>query len=214
MAGVVGVDLDQARRASLEVAMHELERATREAVGDAGQRVIGARVVPGEVGGEVLVDIRFSGDRAGALAALERWKTTVPDVAGGSVILRTSLRGPDGLNREWWDDEYDKALQARERPAEAEFARQPGAQLPDGHARRLRRSWLTDWQEAARHPWKTRLFMVAAFALLGVIVAALAGDLTPWSLAVAAALGAVVGAAIGEYAMRAMRRLGAGNGRS
>ena len=55
--------------------------------------------------------------------------------------------------------------------------------------------------------------MVAGFALVGVILATLTGDLTPSSLAVAAALGALVGAAMGEYAMRAMRRLGAGDGR-
>jgi hypothetical protein len=36
---------------------------------------------------------------------------------------------------------------------------------------------------------------------LGVISAALAGDLTPWSPAV----GAVAGAAIGEYALRLLR---------
>jgi uncharacterized membrane protein YfcA len=49
------------------------------------------------------------------------------------------------------------------------------------------------------------LFLAAAFAVLGVISAALAGDLTPWSLAVGAALGAVAGAAIGEYALRSLR---------
>ena len=34
LAGVVAVDLDQARRDSREVAMHQLDRATRDAVHD------------------------------------------------------------------------------------------------------------------------------------------------------------------------------------
>jgi len=37
------------------------------------------------------------------------------------------------------------------------------------------------------------LFLAASFAIHGVIVAALTGDLCPWSLAVGAALGAVLG---------------------
>ena len=213
MLGVVEIDLDRAWRGSLDVAMQDLEQATRNAVHEAGQRVIDARVVPGELAGKVLVDIRFSGDRAGALAAFERWKATVPDVAGGSVILRTLLRGAD-VNLEWSDDEYDKELQARERSAEPGSPRQLAAQRPDTGSRPAGSWWLTDWQEAARHPWKARLFLIAGFALLGVIFAPLTGHLALGSLAVAAGLSAAVGAAMGEYAMRAMRRPGAGDGRS
>jgi hypothetical protein len=55
--------------------------------------------------------------------------------------------------------------------------------------------------------------MVAGVIVLGVIVATLPGHLALVSLAAAAAVGAVVGAAMGEYAMRAIRRLGAGAGR-
>jgi hypothetical protein len=111
---------------------------------------------------------------------------------GVTGILRTVLGGSDGLNLEWWDDEYNKELEARWRAADAETPR-------TGRAR------LTDWEEAARQPRKTRLFLTASFTVLGVIFATLAGDLTPWSLAVGAALGAVTGAAIGEYAMRSLR---------
>jgi hypothetical protein len=211
LAGVVAVDAGDGRHIPLELAMHEFEQATRDAVHHAGQKVIDARVVPGEFAGQMLVDIRFSGDRAGAITALERWKTTVPGIAGGSVILRTLVRGAD-LNLEWSDDEYDKQLQARGRSADPESARQLAAQRLDSGSHPVRPSWLTDWAEAARHPWKTRLFMFAGFGLLGVIGATLTGHLSPGSLAVAAALGGVIGAALGEYAMRAMRRLGAGAG--
>ena len=58
------------------------------------------------------------------------------------------------------------------------------------------------------------MFLTAGFALLGAIIATLTGHQTPGSLAIAAVLGAVIGVAMGEYAMRAMRRLGAGDGRS
>jgi hypothetical protein len=205
LAGVVAVDLDQARRDSLEVAMRQLEQATRDAVHDVDQTVIGARVAPGDEGGEVLLDIRFSGDRAGAIAALERWRNTVTDVAGVRGILRTLLRGPDDLNLDWCDDEYQKELQARWGSADAETTPEISAQVPDGRPRPARRAWLTDWQEAARHPRKTRLFLAASFAGLGVIFATLAGGVTARSLAVGAALGAVAGAAVGEYAMRSLR---------
>jgi hypothetical protein len=205
LAGVVAVDLDQARRESLEVAMHQLEQATRDAVHDLDQTAISARVAPADNGGEVLVDIGFSGDRAGAIAALERWRNTVTDVAGVRGILRTWLRGPDDLNLEWCDDEYQTELEARLRSADAETTRQTSAQVPDERPGPTRRAWLTDWDEAARHPRKTRLFLAASFAVLGVISAPLAGDLTPWSLAVGAALGGVAGAAIGEYALRSLR---------
>jgi hypothetical protein len=193
LAGVVAVDLDQGRRDSLEVAVHQLEQATRDAVREVGQTAINARVAPADNAGEVCVDIGFSGDRAGAIAAVERWRSTVTDLAGVRGVPRTWLGGADGLNLEWCDDDYQKELEARSRSADAETTRQTSAQVPDERPRPTGRAWLADWDEAARNPWKTRLFLAAAFAVLGVISAALAGDLTPWSLAVGAALGAVAG---------------------
>jgi hypothetical protein len=213
LAGAVRVDPGHARRASLELAMVEIEQLTRAAVDLAGQKVIEVRVVPGELTGTVFVDIRFRGDRAGAIAALERWKTTAPAVGGGSVLLRTLLRGAD-LNLEWSDDGYDNELQAGGRSTQPKPARQFAARRPDSRSRPARRSWLTDWEEANRHPWRTRLFMAAGGGLVGVVVATLTGHLALESLAVAATAGAVVGAAMGEYAMRAIGRLGAGAGRS
>jgi hypothetical protein len=205
LAGVVAVALDPARRDSLEVAMRQLEQATRDAVREVGQKAVSAQVAPADNGAEVIVDIGFSGDRAGAIAALERWRNAVTDVAGVRGILRTWLRGPDGLNLEWCDDEYHKELEARLRSAEAETTRRISARVPDERPRPTRRAWLTDWEEAARHPRKTRLFLAASFAVLGVIGATLDGDLTPSALATGATLGAVAGAAIGQYAMRSLR---------
>lgn len=207
LAGVAAVDVDQARRDSLEVAVDQIERATRDLVEGVGQTVIHARVVPGDNRQEVLVDVRFSGDREGAIAALERWRNTLTNIAGVRGILRTSLSGADGLNLEWCDDDYQKELEARSRSADAETARQTGAQVPDERPQPPGRAWLTDWEEAVHHPRKTRSFLAASFAVLGIIVAALAGDLTPWSLAVGVALGGVAGAAIGEYALRSLRGL-------
>jgi len=208
LAGVVAVDLDQGRRDSFEVAMHQLEQATRDAVHDVGQTAITVRVAPADHAGEVVVDIRFSGDRAGAIAALERWRDTVTAIAGVRGILRTWLGGTDGLNLEWCDDEYQEELEARLGSAEGEATLQTKVQVPAGRPRPTRRAWLTDWDEAARHPRKTRWFLAGSFAVLGIISAALAGDLTPWSLAGGAALGAVAGAAVGQYALRSLRRRG------
>ena len=47
----------------------------------------------------------------------------------------------------------------------------------------------------AETPWQ---ISAASSAVLGVIFTTLAGDLSPWSLAVGAALGAAAGAAVGE----------------
>ena len=41
-------------------------------------------------------------------------------------------------------------------------------------------NWMTDWSEAARQPWKARLLLLVPFALIGLMVCALAGDLHPW----------------------------------
>jgi uncharacterized protein YcfJ len=89
LAGVSAVDLDEARRDSLEVVMHRVEQATRDAVHDAAQTVIGARVAPADICGEVFVDIRLSGDRAGAIAAA---LGAVTGAAIGEYAMR-SLRG-------------------------------------------------------------------------------------------------------------------------
>jgi hypothetical protein len=55
-------------------------------------------------------------------------------------------------------------------------------------------NWLTDWEEARKHPWKARLFLLVGFGALGIWLVLLAGGLHSWR---AAAVGAVVAAGLG-----------------
>jgi hypothetical protein len=201
LAGVVAVD---PRLESLDVAMCQIEQAARNAVQEADQKVIGSRVDPADDGTAVTVDIRFRGGRQGAVAALEAWTNAVADLPSARRVLRTWLAGSDGLNLEWCDDEYQKELEARLETADEQTKQEMSARVPEERPRPSRRAWLTDWEEAARHPRKTLAFLAASFALFGLLIVALAG--TPWwSSAVAAVVGAVIGVAFGGYGMRAMR---------
>src|SRR3954454_22131304 len=46
-------------------------------------------------------------------------------------------------------------------------------------------SWMTNWEEARLHPWRTRLFLFVSFAVLLFVCAAIAGELTGHVVAVA-----------------------------
>jgi hypothetical protein len=112
LAGVVAIRPEPARPDSLEVAMHQIEKAARHAVQAADQQLIDATVTPTDGGTAVISDTRFSGDRDGALIAFERWKDAVVQVPAVSRFLRTWLRGRD-VNLEWIDDDYQAQLAVR-----------------------------------------------------------------------------------------------------
>jgi hypothetical protein len=71
LAAVVADDVDGASVLH-DVAMSRIEDTARDAVRAAGQRLIEANLAAGVDPAEMLLDVRFSADRAGALAALER----------------------------------------------------------------------------------------------------------------------------------------------
>jgi hypothetical protein len=112
LAGVVAIDSEVARVDSLEVALQQIEDAARNAVKEADQRLIDANVSPTDGHTAAMLDVRFSGDQNGALAAFESWKHGVVEVPAAGRVLRTLLRGKR-LNLEWIDDDYQTELQAR-----------------------------------------------------------------------------------------------------
>jgi hypothetical protein len=66
--------------------------------------------------------------------------------------------------------------------------------------------WLTSWEAAVGHPWRTRLFMIGACSVVLLVVEAVVGDLTHWETAViAAALGAIAGLVLAEVGLRSSR---------
>ena len=67
----------------------------------------------------------------------------------------------------------------------------------------MRRNWLTDWEEAKRHPWRTRAASLVGFGMAGGVLILRAGDDLPWPSWIAIVVGfGVLGAAITENAMR------------
>lgn len=66
--------------------------------------------------------------------------------------------------------------------------------------------WLTDWEAAATHPWRTRMFMIVSCSLILLAVEAIVGDLTDWEAAViTAATGAGAGLGLAELGLRSSR---------
>ena len=70
----------------------------------------------------------------------------------------------------------------------------------------MRTDWLTNWEAAAAHPWKTRTFMIAACSLVLLGLEAIIGDLTHWqATVVTAAMGATAGLVLAELGLRSSR---------
>ena len=66
--------------------------------------------------------------------------------------------------------------------------------------------WLTDWEVAAAHPWRTRMFMIVSCSLILLVVEAILGDLTDWQATViTAAIGATAGLGLAELGLRSSR---------
>jgi hypothetical protein len=56
--------------------------------------------------------VRFQGDGAAATATYELWCTRVSTLGGTGRILKASLRGSDGTNLQYMDEELQKEYQA------------------------------------------------------------------------------------------------------
>ena len=70
----------------------------------------------------------------------------------------------------------------------------------------MRTDWLTSWDAAADHPWRTRVFMVGACAVILLVLEAIVGDLTSWVTTVlVAAAGATAGLVLAELGLRSSR---------
>lgn len=70
----------------------------------------------------------------------------------------------------------------------------------------MRLDWLTSWEAAAEHPWRTRIFMVVACSLVLLVLEAIVGDLARWeATAVTAAIGAAAGLVLAELGLRSSR---------
>ena len=70
----------------------------------------------------------------------------------------------------------------------------------------MRTDWLTSWEAAAGHPWRTRMFMAGACSVVLLVVEAIVGDLTNWEAgAITAAAGATAGLVLAELGLRSSR---------
>jgi len=66
-----------------------------------------------------------------------------------------------------------------------------------------RGGWLTDWNKAKHHPWKSRVFLAVSFALMGLAIAALTDHLSPWwAAALIAGFCVGFGLFLGELGLR------------
>jgi hypothetical protein len=101
------VERDDARIVFLDSVMRHIEDAGRNAVREAGQKL--KQVEPDLE--FMTVDVHFSGDSEGAVAALERWTDAVANLMATKRILRAWLRGSDGTDLTYWDEEYRAELE-------------------------------------------------------------------------------------------------------
>lgn len=124
MAGLIEIDRGRAQRFAAEHNLVsddalarlmqevpiEIECAGREALDDAGQTVVDARAyVDSKRPATVIGSFGFSGDRDGAVAALNGWTDAVARRSPTARMLRRYVHGAD-LHLEWCDDEYQKEL--------------------------------------------------------------------------------------------------------
>ena len=70
----------------------------------------------------------------------------------------------------------------------------------------MRENWLTSWEAAADHRWRTRIFMIGACSVVLLVLEAIVGDLTDWEATlIAAAAGASAGLLLAELGLRSSR---------
>jgi len=206
-AGVMGYGrkrnfaLDDAPSRLLDEAAAEIERAGRESVEDAGQKLgyVNACVDSGRPA-TVITTLGFSGDRERAVAAFERWSEAL---ARQGRILRTHLHGSD-IHREWIDEGFQKELE-QGLWSDEEATRQviESSRAASGGRTRLLRTLWRDWEWSARHPWKTRLLVATSLAFFGVYFGVAIARLDAWwSVLLAALASALGGLAFAEYGIR------------
>ena len=82
---------------SIETADYQFETGAEIDVNDLGEHWVTFRVV-------------FGGDYDGATAAAERWVERVETFGGIARISHVSLRGTDGTNQQWFDEEIEAGV--------------------------------------------------------------------------------------------------------
>jgi hypothetical protein len=114
MLDELGLTLERAHEEGLASLIRHVVSAAKDGVreagqkwrGEAGQKWRGEEVDPG--GEWPRFSIRFQGDSAGALKAYEGWANRVETLNGTKRVLRASLRGSDGTNLQYMDEDLQK----------------------------------------------------------------------------------------------------------
>jgi hypothetical protein len=179
------------------------ERAGRDAVKAGKQKLLHAYAdVDRDRPATVTAGAWFVGEGERADLVFDRW---IEALAERSTVLRTFLRGQPDVFREWTDEGFQKELEEGWTEEKQEELRQ---RIEAGPADRDQpaRSWWRDWEQAALHPSRTRVFLGVSFAIFGCLfVAPLAHAW--WQLLLGVLIGVLVGLALAEHGMRAGRRL-------
>lgn len=103
-----GADLATVREAGLNSLIGHVRRAAQEAVRESGQRWKGDDV---DAEGEwPRFHARFQGDTKGAETAMGLWGDKVRSLGGTRRILTASVRGSDGTNLQYMNEEYQQEL--------------------------------------------------------------------------------------------------------
>jgi hypothetical protein len=105
-----GRDLAEIKELTVQALSKSVQTWAKEAVKEAGQKWKGAQLDPG--GEWPRFQVRFQGDSEGAVAAFDLWGEKVGISSGIKRILKASLRGSDGTNLQYMDEEHEKELMA------------------------------------------------------------------------------------------------------
>jgi hypothetical protein len=112
MLDELGLTLEQARQEGLASLIRHVVAAAKDGVREAGQKWRGEEVDP--AGEWPRFSIKFQGDSDGALKAYEGWANRVETLNGTKRVLKASLRGSDGTNLQYMDEELQKEYAALE----------------------------------------------------------------------------------------------------
>jgi hypothetical protein len=100
-----------ARATGLQSMIGHVQRAAKEALAGTRQKLKGSQV---DTDGEwPRFSVGFQGDAPGAAAAYEGWCERVVNLAGTRRILTASLRGSEGTNFQYMDEELQKEYEAQ-----------------------------------------------------------------------------------------------------
>jgi hypothetical protein len=110
VAAELSMTIEQARQEGLGSLVRHVQSAAKDALRETHQKWKGATT--DEDGEWPEFSVRFQGDSEGAIAAYERWATTVESLNGTSRILRASLRGSDGINLQYMDEALEQEYAA------------------------------------------------------------------------------------------------------